>query len=154
METANRPRHALLIVERDPDYCELLGEALRQPDGPHATIVRDIGAALLVLHTTKASDAALLPHLVLLDVGPKAMAGFIRQVRHDIRLATIPVAVLVSSDNPKDLEDCRASGADGYVVKPDTFAQLTALMATLGRPGVGWTRCESPAPCEEEIHPR
>lgn len=134
METAAHPRQAVLIVEPDSDYCELLREALEQPAGPHATIVRDIEAGLLLLQTTKASDPALLPHLVLLDAEPQTIRNFLRRIRQDLRLSAIPVVLLVSSDTPKDIQQSRASGADGYIVKPDTFIQLTELMSALNRP--------------------
>lgn len=154
MEPDTHPRHTVLIVEPDSDYCELLREALEQPAGPHATIVRDIEAALLVLQTTKASDPSLLPHLVLLDAEPQTIRKFLRHIRHDVRLSSIPVALLVSSDTPKDIRESRASGADGYVVKPDTFLQLTELMAALNRPDVLEDLLQKSHASQEEGQPR
>jgi len=67
-----------------------------------------------------------LPSLILLDwhLGKQRGDEFLRRLRTDSRLAAIPVVVFTTSDDASDLSLAYASGANGYVMKPGTFADL------------------------------
>jgi|CXWL01.1.fsa_nt_gi CheY-like chemotaxis protein len=67
-----------------------------------------------------------LPSLILLDwhLGRQRGDGFLKRLRADTRLATIPVVVFTTSDDTSDLSLAYANGANGYVVKPGTFVEL------------------------------
>lgn len=67
-----------------------------------------------------------LPALILLDwhLGKQRGDEFLKRLRADSRLASIPVVVFTTSDDASDLSLAYASGANGYVVKPGTFAEL------------------------------
>lgn len=66
------------------------------------------------------------PSLILLDLHLRGQDGcdFLKRLRSDARFATLPIVVFTTSDDPTDLARCYASGANGYVVKPGTFAEL------------------------------
>lgn len=67
-----------------------------------------------------------LPCLILLDLHLRNQNGcdFLKRLRTDARFATIPVIIFTTSDDQTDLAHCYANGANGYVVKPGTFAEL------------------------------
>lgn len=132
------PKKAVLIIEEDPDYCELLAEAARHHDGTNEThIVHSLESAWMFLRAAHTLPHLRLPHLILLDLEPERSRQFIRRFRADPGLASIPVAMMVSSDDPKDIDACHASGANGYIVKPDTFDELVGLIAALCRHELG-----------------
>lgn len=148
------PKRTVLIIEENPDYCELFHEAARQPDGIHETnIVHSMESALLFLQASQTSPHLRLPHLILLDLEPENSRKFVRRLRADPGLASIPVAMLVSSDDPKDILTCHTSGANGYVVKPDTFDELVGLVADLCRHGLGPQQCFGSSPSRGEQTP-
>lgn len=76
-----------------------------------------------------------LPALILLDwhLGKQRGDEFLKRLRADSRLATIPVVVFTTSDDASDLSLAYAGGANGYVVKPGTFAELIQCTADICR---------------------
>ena len=154
MQEQTFPKRTVLIIEENPDYCELFHEAVRQPDVANETnIVHSMESAWMFLQAARTSPHPRLPHLILLDLEPEHSRTFLRRFRADPGLASIPVAMLVSSDDPKDLHTCHASGANGYVVKPDTFDELVGLVADLCRHGLGQQRCFGSSPSRGEQAP-
>ncbi|HSN05152.1 MAG TPA: response regulator [Nitrospira sp.] len=76
-----------------------------------------------------------LPSLILLDLHLRGENGcdFLKRLRADGRFATIPVVIFTTSDDQQDVARCYASGANGYVVKPGTFAELIHCTGDLCR---------------------
>jgi two-component system, chemotaxis family, response regulator Rcp1 len=116
---------SILLIEDSPGECELFRLAL-------ARTSLDV-----VLYTEHDAEAAFhfledrvhhhpLPALILLDLklGRRNGCDFLKRLRADARFAAIPVVVFTTSDDQTDLTTCYASGANGYVVKPGTFAEL------------------------------
>lgn len=76
-----------------------------------------------------------LPSFILLDwhLGRQRGDEFLKRLRADSRLAAIPVVVFTTSDDASDIALAYASGANGYVVKPGTFAELIQCAGDLCR---------------------
>ena len=81
-------------------------------------------------HSDRAASASTgnrsgYPSLILLDLHLCGQNGcdFLKRLRADARFAAIPVVVFTTSDDQADLAICYASGANGYIVKPGTFAE-------------------------------
>jgi two-component system, chemotaxis family, response regulator Rcp1 len=98
-------------------------------------------------HSDRAASASTgdrsdLPSLILLDLHLRGQNGcdFLKRLRADPRFAAIPVVVFTTSDDQHDLSRCYASGANGYVVKPGTFAELVHCTADLCRYWLTWNR--------------
>ena len=83
-----------------------------------------------------------LPSLILLDLHLRGQNGcdFLKRLRADTRFAAIPVVVFTTSDDPTDLARCYTSGANGYVIKPGTFAELVHCTADICRYWLTWNR--------------
>jgi CheY-like chemotaxis protein len=81
--------------------------------------------------------------LVLLDLNMPKMGGieFLRELRRDPELRSIPVVVLTTSDAERDKLDAFDLNVAGYLVKPVTFPNFADLMATLNK---YWTLVDMP----------
>jgi CheY-like chemotaxis protein len=83
-----------------------------------------------------------LPSVILLDWHLQRQHGdkFLRLLRADSRLASVPVVVFSTSDASSDLRAGYAHGANGYVVKPSTYAELVRFTGDLCGYWVQWNR--------------
>lgn len=86
------------------------------------------------------------PYLLLLDVRMPQVDGVevLRQVKADPELRTIPVSMLTTTDEPREVERCHALGCSNYIVKPvdyDKFAEaikhLGLFISLVQVPGIG-----------------
>jgi two-component system, response regulator len=77
--------------------------------------------------------SALLPAVILLDLNMPGTDG--RSVLHEIknsqRLKKIPVIVLTTSEDPRDINSCYEDGANGFIVKPASFEGFIEAIKTL-----------------------
>lgn len=119
----------LLIADDDPDARLLLQEALADLGVAVQPEVRD-GKELLEYLRGPPGGQARSP-LVLLDLKMPRMDGSsaLRELRADPALRTTPVVVLTTSSLPEDVTRSYDLGANAYVVKPQTFAELTAAVS-------------------------
>lgn len=76
-----------------------------------------------------------LPSLILLDLHLRGEDGceLLKRLRSDARFAAIPIVIFTTSDDQQDVARCYAGGANGYVVKPGTFAELIQCTGDLCR---------------------
>ena len=81
--------------------------------------------------------------LVLLDLNMPRMNGieFLRELRKDPELRSIPVVVLTTSDAERDKIEAFDLNVAGYLVKPVTFPGFAELMVTLNK---YWTLVDMP----------
>jgi two-component system response regulator len=127
-----------LLVEDNATDEELTLRALRRSNLAGAvTVVRDGAAALDYLFARgvhAARDPADLPHVVLLDLNLPKIGGLdvLRAIRADERTRLVPVVILTSSNEDRDVTGCYASGANSYIVKPVDFTQFAESVKQLG----------------------
>jgi CheY-like chemotaxis protein len=109
----------VLLVEDNPDDEQLATRALRRYD-PNLTleVARDGQEALNRL--LESSEDARLPDLVLLDLKLPKVDGIevLERVRKADRTALLPIVVLTSSDERRDVLACYQRGVNSYVRKP------------------------------------
>lgn len=81
--------------------------------------------------------------LILLDLNMPKMGGieFLRELRADPELRSIPVIVLTTSNEEKDKVEAYQLNVAGYIVKPVTFSKFAEVMAALNK---YWTLSEMP----------
>ena len=63
---------------------------------------------------------ALLPDIILLDLNMPKISGieFLSLLKNDLKLHHIPIIILTTSDNKKDVTACYEIGVSGYILKP------------------------------------
>src|SRR5260370_40782718 len=129
---------AILLVEDNPTDAELTLDALRQNRLiNHIEVVRDGAEALDFIFCQGAyaqRDINHPPRLILLDLKLPKVTGLevLKTIRADSRTRRIPVVVLTSSREERDVVESYESGVNSYIVKPADFEQFTQAVRQLG----------------------
>lgn len=128
----------ILLVEDNPDDVELTLHALRKENlANNIHVARDGEEALQFLfcngaHADRSFDAP--PRLVLLDLKLPKVDGMevLRRLKSDARTRTIPVVILTSSKEERDLVNSYGLGANSYIQKPVDFEQFRDTVKSMG----------------------
>lgn len=144
-----RKNPIILLVEDNADDVELTRRAFEKAKLLNELVVaRDGQEALDYLFATGAytgRDPDDAPHLVLLDLKLPRVDGLevLRRIRADERTKRLPVVILTSSREDKDILNSYDFGANSYLRKPVDFAQFTDAARQLG---LYWLVLNEPAP--------
>ncbi len=140
----------ILLVEDNSEDIELALHALRQERLANAVhVARDGEEALDFLFcqgefSGRRSDDA--PRLVLLDLKLPKVDGLevLRQLKSNPRTRSIPVVILTSSKEERDLAQSYCNGANSYIQKPVDFDQFRD---TIKKAGFYWLLINQVPPC-------
>ncbi len=128
----------ILLVEDNADDEALTIRALRRNNVANEVIVKRDGAEALDYLFARGAhagrDAGDLPEVVLLDLKLPKVDGLevLRQIRADERTALLPVVILTSSGEERDLVEGYRLGANSYVRKPVDFTEFSQAVGQLG----------------------
>jgi CheY-like chemotaxis protein len=128
----------ILLVEDNPNDVELALHALRKHNlANNIHVVRDGEEALDFLFCRGAyqgRDHGLIPKVVLLDLKLPKVDGLevLRQIRADEHLRTLPVVIMTSSREERDVVAGYKLGINSYIVKPVEFDQFTEAVRQIG----------------------
>ncbi len=127
----------ILLVEDNPDDELLALRALKKNNVTNEVVVAHDGVeALDYLFASgpySGRDASALPRLILLDLKLPRLDGIevLKRLRSDERTRLVPVVVLTSSREQKDMLDGYSLGANSYVRKPVDFEQFVKAVEQL-----------------------
>lgn len=127
----------LLLVEDSDEDFEAFGRMLRKFSVVNPVYrCADGDEALDFLYQTGAyanPDTAPRPAIILLDLNLPGTDGreVLEQIKQDLSLQAIPVVVLTTSSNPKDVETCYQYGVSSYIIKPIDIKQLQRTVQSL-----------------------
>jgi two-component system response regulator len=133
----NKPLEVLLI-EDNPHDAELAIRALNELNlADHLIHLTDGQAALDFLFGTGAHDGRDVnqqPKVILLDLKLPKLSGIevLRELRMDERMKYIPVVILTSSHEERDISEAYHLGANSYVVKPMDFQTYLDVIGNMG----------------------
>ena len=138
----------ILLVEDDPNDVELTLTALADHNLANEVVVaRDGEQALDYLYRRRefATRSTDNPAVMLLDLKLPKVSGLevLTQIKSDERLKMIPIVVLTSSHEEKDMMRSYALGVNAYVVKPVDFHEFVNAVKELG---VFWAVINEPPP--------
>ncbi len=125
----------ILIADDDEDDCLLVESAFREM-GSHYNLRfvgdgRELMDYLLNKGDFSDPEAYPLPNLILLDLNMPRIDGreALTKIKSAPHLRYIPVLILTTSMEQKDIDFTRKYGASSFLVKPDVFEDLTAMLS-------------------------
>lgn len=138
----------ILLVEDNPNDVELTLHALRESHlSNRIEVVRDGAEALDFIFCTgpfSNRQREDYPKVILLDLKLPKVDGLevLKRIKSDSRTKTIPVVVLTSSREERDIVESYQVGVNSYIVKPVDFEQFTEAVRHLG---LYWLLLNEPA---------
>jgi CheY-like chemotaxis protein len=142
-------RNEILLVEDNPDDVELAVHALRREQlANDITVARDGEEALdfIFCRGPHANRSFQQPaRLILLDLKLPKVVGLevLRAIKSDPRTKAIPVVIMTSSREERDLVESYKLGVNAYVQKPVDFEQFRGVVKELG---LFWLVINQPPP--------
>jgi CheY-like chemotaxis protein len=138
----------IVVVEDDPHDLEMTLEALEECLVANEIVTLRDGAAALDYFRARGEFTGRPPArfgVILLDLKLPKVDGLevLQAIKADERLRTIPVVVLTSSREEKDLVRSYQLGVNSFVVKPVRFEEFMAAIRQLG---VYWAIVNEPPP--------
>ena len=136
MNDANRDV-VILIAEDDAGHARLIEKNLTRA-GLHNAIQRfENGQAVLDFLFRKGGGlhrAVETPYLLLLDIRMPQVDGIevLRRVKADAELRKMPVIMLTTTDDPREVERCHELGCSSYIVKPVDYEKFAEAIKNLG----------------------
>ena len=132
----------IVLVEDNPDDQALTLRALKKNGIANEIVLLSDGVEALDFLLSPANP---LPQLVLLDLKLPKIDGMevLRRIRSEPRTALLPVVILTSSNEDRDLIEGYRLGANSYVRKPVDFNQFSEAVRQLG---LYWLVLNQPAP--------
>jgi len=124
----------ILLVEDNPDDVLLTKRAFAKANLLNEVVVAEDGAAALDLLLPADGARGLVPAVVLLDLNLPGVDGHevLRRLRADPRTRLVPVVVLTTSAEERDMVEAYEDGANSYVRKPVDFVEFLDAAKTLG----------------------
>ncbi len=133
----------ILLVEDDPADVALARRGFSRAGlGCGLHVVEDGADALAFLRREGQHGSAPRPDLILIDLNMPRMDGFefLRAVKGDPQLCSIPVLVLTTSDSQQDVLSAYQHHANAYVTKPGDFQEFVDLIGGIAAFWMGLAR--------------
>jgi CheY-like chemotaxis protein len=128
----------ILLVEDNPQHVELTLRALRKYNLANNVLVAKDGAeALEFIFATGAYSQRQVeqgPKVIVLDLKLPKVDGLevLRRIKSDERTKAIPVVVVTTSEQERDIVESYKLGANSYIVKPVSFEKFVEAVSELG----------------------
>lgn len=129
-------KHPLLVIEDSDEDFATLSRVITKAKIPSLLYRCEDGESALdfLYHQGEYQDKHLAPRpsLIMLDLNLPGTDGkeVLAEIKQDADLKTIPVVILSTSSNPKDIDVCYRYGVSGYMVKPMGAERLNKLVKT------------------------
>ncbi|HXR80552.1 MAG TPA: response regulator [Saprospiraceae bacterium] len=122
----------VLLIEDNPEDAELTIRVLKKHNLANNLVHLQDGEAALDFLFAKGSNN--IPRLVLLDLKMPKVDGIevLRKIKNDEQKKLIPVVILTSSKEERDVIESYKLGVNAYVVKPVEFEKFVEAVAKLG----------------------
>jgi CheY-like chemotaxis protein len=138
LATLNRGNEiTIMIAEDDDGHAELIKDNLREAGVSNEIIrFRDGQEVLdcLLPSTPKKAGGKLPLSLLLLDIRMPRVDGVevLRQLKADPTTRNIPVIMLTTTDDPREIQQCYDLGCNCYITKPVEYQKFAEVMSRLG----------------------
>jgi CheY-like chemotaxis protein len=128
---------ALVVVEDDPGHARLIERNLRRAHLPYPIVLLRDGQVALDYFLPAREEQGTRhpqPYLVLLDLNLPGCPGVevLARLKRDARTRHIPVVILTTTDDRREIEECYALGCNAYLTKPIAYDQFVETIQKLG----------------------
>ncbi|HEY5315931.1 MAG TPA: response regulator [Pirellulales bacterium] len=126
----------IVLAEDDPGHAQLVKRNLQRAGLANAIVhVSDGQEALDYIHRQGSyQQRNVNPMLLLLDINMPRVDGVevLRQVKQHELLAKIPIIMLTTTDDPREIDRCYELGCNVYITKPVEYEALVEAIRRLG----------------------
>ncbi len=125
----------IVMVEDDPGHAVLIEKNLRRAGIVNTILsLKDGGEAAEFLFGDGATTQRNRPLLIMLDLNLPVLDGYqlLQRIKQDERTRHIPVVILTTTDNPREVQRCYDLGCNVYVTKPVEYERFTEAVRKLG----------------------
>ena len=127
----------VLIVEDDNGHARLIEKNLRRASIKNEMLRFADGQQILDFLFRRGEGRKReqnTSYLLLLDIRIPKMDGIevLRRVKQDEELRKLPVIMLTTTDDPREIEVCRSLGCSHYIVKPVEYDKFAEVLSRLG----------------------
>jgi CheY-like chemotaxis protein len=127
----------ILIVEDDAGHARLIEKNLTRAGMENRIRRFENGQKILDFLFRRGEAphrAEEAPYLILLDIHMPQVDGVevLRQIKGDSELRRIPVIMLTTTDDPREVERCHDIGCSSYIVKPVDYDKFAEAITSLG----------------------
>ncbi len=124
----------VLMADDDPEDCMLAAEAFRESGAKAQFLCVDNGIKLVAcLHERSCQKEKGLPELILLDLNMPQKDGreALIEIKAEPALQSLPIVILTTSREQRDIDFAMQAGAESFITKPDTFDEWVEMMKSL-----------------------
>ena len=124
----------VLMADDDPEDCMLATHAFAESGARAAfSCVLDGVELMDYLSEHSRSEGKQLPDLILLDLNMPRKDGrkAIIEIKSELALKHIPIVILTTSEEEKDIDLTMKAGAESFITKPATFDEWVLIMKSL-----------------------
>ena len=138
MKTASMTREVvILIADDDAGHTRLIEKNLSRAGLHNPTQRFENGQQVLDFFFGKGEEPRHKPdtaYLLLLDIRMPKVDGVevLRQIKHDRVLRKMPVIMLTTTDDPREVARCHELGCNSYIVKPVDYDKFAEAIKNLG----------------------
>jgi CheY-like chemotaxis protein len=127
----------ILLAEDDPGHARLIEKNLRRANIKNEIIFAPNGQEAIDYLFSEGEYAGKEPPshlLVLLDLNMPVLDGYqvLERMKRDERTKSIPVIILTTTDDPREVTRCYELGCNVYITKPVDYEQFADAMRKLG----------------------
>jgi CheY-like chemotaxis protein len=127
----------ILIAEDDAGHARLIEKNLQRVGLNNPILRFEDGQGILDFLLSRGSGPKRLPdssYLLLLDIRMPKVDGVevLRQIKADPELRKLPVIMLTTTDDPREVARCHGVGCSNYIVKPVDYEKFSEAIKQLG----------------------
>lgn len=125
---------SMVMIEDDEGHARLIEKNIRRAGVNNEIIAFSTGGAALDFLLEKPASRSRKPRLILLDLNLPDMTGIdiLARIRANEHTRRLPVIVLTTTDDKREIEKCYDLGANVYIVKPLNYESFANAIRQLG----------------------
>jgi CheY-like chemotaxis protein len=129
-DSSKKPLRVLVVEDNNDDSDLLVRQLQRNNFGGSVKVITDGLQAWNLLNDGISREDLIA---IFLDLKLPSLSGLklLSRIRSESPFCTVPVFVMTSSNDPKDLQECTRLGVEGYIPKPVTFTTFSKAVADL-----------------------